>query len=170
VLINGTTMTVKVADVRLCHGRMLFVRAHPHETQEILLNTFLDIQDELREQVLLRPGLSIGGAWERADVSRDGLPWSIAELRSTAKLSVDTNCDTAAVWRWRVVHHRSAASPYPRVVRPPPFCNRQLVPKAQRVRPSPATRGVPCRHLLPVRTARLSRREVAIGGLGAATE
>ena len=43
MLINGTTMTVKVADVRLCHGRMLFVRAYPHEMQEILLNTFLDI-------------------------------------------------------------------------------------------------------------------------------
>jgi hypothetical protein len=27
VLINGTTVTVKVAHVRLCHSRMLFVRA-----------------------------------------------------------------------------------------------------------------------------------------------
>jgi hypothetical protein len=34
VLINGTTVTVKVAHVRLCHSRMLFVRAHPRETQE----------------------------------------------------------------------------------------------------------------------------------------
>src|SRR5271154_7014708 len=29
VLINGTTVTVKVAHVRLCHSRMLFVRAYP---------------------------------------------------------------------------------------------------------------------------------------------
>ena len=29
VLINGTTVTVKVAHVRLCHSRMLFVRAEP---------------------------------------------------------------------------------------------------------------------------------------------
>lgn len=27
VLINGVTLTVKVAHVRLCHSRMLFVRA-----------------------------------------------------------------------------------------------------------------------------------------------
>src|ERR1700680_4590640 len=31
VLINGTTVTVKVAHVRLCHSRMLFVRAYPRE-------------------------------------------------------------------------------------------------------------------------------------------
>jgi len=32
VLINGTTVTVKVAHVRLCHSRMLFVRAYPRES------------------------------------------------------------------------------------------------------------------------------------------
>jgi hypothetical protein len=31
VVINGTTVTVKVAHVRLCHSRMLFVRAYPRE-------------------------------------------------------------------------------------------------------------------------------------------
>jgi hypothetical protein len=35
VLINGVTVAVKVAHVRLCHSRMLFVRAYPRETQEI---------------------------------------------------------------------------------------------------------------------------------------
>ncbi len=34
VLIDGVTMTVKVAHVRLCHSRMFFVRAYPRETQE----------------------------------------------------------------------------------------------------------------------------------------
>jgi transposase len=34
VLIDGTTVIVKVAHVRLCHSRMLFVRAYPRETQE----------------------------------------------------------------------------------------------------------------------------------------
>jgi hypothetical protein len=29
VLLNGATVTVKVAHVRLCHSRMLFVRACP---------------------------------------------------------------------------------------------------------------------------------------------
>jgi transposase len=33
VLINGTTVTVKVAHVRLCHSRMLFARVYPRETQ-----------------------------------------------------------------------------------------------------------------------------------------
>src|SRR3954469_14291827 len=31
VLINSATVTVKVAHVRLCHSRMLFVRAYPRE-------------------------------------------------------------------------------------------------------------------------------------------
>jgi transposase len=34
VLIDGVTTTVKVAHVRLCHSRMLFVRAYPRESQE----------------------------------------------------------------------------------------------------------------------------------------
>ena len=35
VLLSGVTVTVKVAHVRLCHSRMLFVRAYPRETQEM---------------------------------------------------------------------------------------------------------------------------------------
>ena len=38
VLINGTTVTVKVAHVRLCDSRMLFVRAYPRETQEMVFD------------------------------------------------------------------------------------------------------------------------------------
>jgi transposase len=38
VLIAGTTVTVKVAHVRLCHSRMLFVRAYPRETQEMVFD------------------------------------------------------------------------------------------------------------------------------------
>jgi transposase len=38
VLINGTTVTVKVAHVRLCHSRMLVVRAYPRETQEMVFD------------------------------------------------------------------------------------------------------------------------------------
>src|SRR5512147_362048 len=34
VVLKGATTTVKVAHVRLCHSRMLFVRAYPRETQE----------------------------------------------------------------------------------------------------------------------------------------
>jgi len=38
VLINGVTVTVKAAHVRLCHSRMLFVRAYPRETQEMVFD------------------------------------------------------------------------------------------------------------------------------------
>ena len=38
VLIDGITMTVKVAHVRLCHSRMFFVRAYPRETQEMVFD------------------------------------------------------------------------------------------------------------------------------------
>jgi len=33
VVIDGATVTIKVAHVRLCHSRMLFVRAYPRESQ-----------------------------------------------------------------------------------------------------------------------------------------
>ena len=38
VLINGVTVMVKVAHVRLCHSRMLFARAYPRETQEMVFD------------------------------------------------------------------------------------------------------------------------------------
>ena len=38
VLMDGVTTTVKVAHVRLCHSRMLFVRAYPRETQEMVFD------------------------------------------------------------------------------------------------------------------------------------
>jgi transposase len=38
VLINGTTVRIKLAHVRLCHSRMLFVRAYPRETQEMVFD------------------------------------------------------------------------------------------------------------------------------------
>ena len=38
VVLAGTTVTVKVAHVRLCHSRMMFVRAYPRETQEMVFD------------------------------------------------------------------------------------------------------------------------------------
>jgi transposase len=38
VLINGVTVTVKVAHIRLCHSRMMLVRAYPRETQEMVFD------------------------------------------------------------------------------------------------------------------------------------
>jgi transposase len=37
-LIDGVTTTVKLAHVRLCHSRMMFVRAYPRETQEMVFD------------------------------------------------------------------------------------------------------------------------------------
>jgi transposase len=41
VLIGGATVTVKVAHVRLCHSRMLFVRAYPRESQEMVFDAHM---------------------------------------------------------------------------------------------------------------------------------
>lgn len=38
VVLNGVTTTIKVAHVRLCHSRMLFVRAYPRESQEMVFD------------------------------------------------------------------------------------------------------------------------------------
>ena len=38
VLISGVTVKIKVAHVRLCHSRMLFVRAYPRESQEMVFD------------------------------------------------------------------------------------------------------------------------------------
>ena len=37
-MLGGVTVTVKAAHVRLCHSRMLFVRAYPRETQEMVFD------------------------------------------------------------------------------------------------------------------------------------
>ena len=38
VVMDGVTTTVKVAHIRLCHSRMMFVRAYPRETQEMVFD------------------------------------------------------------------------------------------------------------------------------------
>jgi transposase len=37
-LIDGVTTTLKVAHVRLCHSRMMFVRAYPRESQQMVFD------------------------------------------------------------------------------------------------------------------------------------
>jgi transposase len=38
VLMSGVTVTVKVAHIRLCHSRMMFVRADPRKTQVMVFD------------------------------------------------------------------------------------------------------------------------------------
>ena len=37
-MLNGVTATVKVANIPVCHGRMMFVRAYQRETQEMVFD------------------------------------------------------------------------------------------------------------------------------------
>ena len=37
-MLSGVTVVVRVAHVRLCHSRMLFVHAYPRETQEMVFD------------------------------------------------------------------------------------------------------------------------------------
>ncbi len=37
-VVNGVTTILKVAHVRLCHSRMMFVRAYPRESQEMVFD------------------------------------------------------------------------------------------------------------------------------------
>ncbi len=68
VLIAGvTTTTIKVAHVRLCHSRMLFVRAYPRESQEMVF-------DGPRPGVRLLPlHLPAGHLRQHEDRGRDDL-------------------------------------------------------------------------------------------------
>ena len=38
VVMDGVTVTLKVAHMRLCHSRMMFARAYPRETQEMVFD------------------------------------------------------------------------------------------------------------------------------------
>jgi hypothetical protein len=38
VVLNGTTVRVELARARLCHSLMMFVRAYPRKTQEMVLD------------------------------------------------------------------------------------------------------------------------------------
>jgi hypothetical protein len=38
---SGVTRTSKVAHVRLCHSRTMFVRAYPRETQEMVFDALV---------------------------------------------------------------------------------------------------------------------------------
>jgi hypothetical protein len=59
VVLNGITITVKVAHVRLCHSRMPFVRAYPRKTQEMVFDAhdrrITELAIDKQAQTLLMP-------------------------------------------------------------------------------------------------------------------
>jgi len=93
VLIRGLTVTVKVAHVRLCHSRMMFVKAYPREAQEMVFDAhdrafgffkgtcMRGIYDNMKTAVDT-PGIPSGGlepvpSWPRPDLAPPPLPWSL---------------------------------------------------------------------------------------------
>src|SRR6186997_767121 len=62
VLIGGATVTVKVAHIRLCHSRMLFVRAYPRETQEMVFDA------HERAFAFFRGACTPAAGWEKGQV------------------------------------------------------------------------------------------------------
>src|ERR1035437_5392483 len=62
VLMDGVTTTVKVAHVRLCHSRMMFVRAYPRETQEMVF----DAHD--RAFAFFKGACTRASGWEKGQV------------------------------------------------------------------------------------------------------
>src|SRR5437899_2847934 len=79
VLINGTTVTVKVAHVRLCHSRMLFVRAYPRESQEMVFDAHSQAFEAERTQLV-----PIGGRF-------DGFNAIQASVSKTCLVRFDNN-------------------------------------------------------------------------------
>lgn len=60
-MIDGVTVTVTVAHVRLCHSGMIFVRAYPHETKEMVVGA------DDKTFAFLRRGMGLGsGAGARS--------------------------------------------------------------------------------------------------------
>ena len=50
-MLSGAAAVVKVEHIRLCHSRMLFVRAYPRETQEMVF----DAHDRSVVNFMFRP-------------------------------------------------------------------------------------------------------------------
>jgi hypothetical protein len=90
-VLSGVTAIVKVAHVRLCHSRMLFVRTYPREAQEIY-------------EVGLLDEFSVNAYW--SEHNHDSLDASL-KLLGTGKLST---ADTRRV----VANARFASDRLPR--------------------------------------------------------
>ena len=82
VLLNGVTVTVKAAHVRLCQSRMLFVRAYPRETQEMVFDAHdraFALQGHLRARHLR----------QHEDGGGDGLRWQGPALQLGAAAAME---------------------------------------------------------------------------------
>jgi hypothetical protein len=104
VLLNGATVTAKVARVRLCHSRMMFVRAHPRATQEMVFDAHdkafaffkgactRGIDDNMKTAIAHRPptaeALSFTGRLTNRRVSSKLFGWVIGSAEMYRRCSV----------------------------------------------------------------------------------
>ena len=97
VLLSGVTVIVKVAHVRLCRSRMLFVRAYPRETQEMVFDAhagICSVQGDLRTRHLRQH--EDGG---RDDLCRQGPPLQWPLLTDVQSFLIDpVACTPASGW------------------------------------------------------------------------
>ncbi|RWD23304.1 MAG: transposase [Mesorhizobium sp.] len=120
VLLDGVTVTVKVAHMRLCHSRMFFVRAYPRETQEMVF----DAHD--RAFAFFR-GACTRGIYDNmktaVDASSAGIAATTAALRRCAGITLSSrrpahrrpagrrgNSRTRSGWCASASSHRGCAS------------------------------------------------------------
>ncbi|CAM5387278.1 hypothetical protein ATER59S_01838 [Aquamicrobium terrae] len=97
VLINGVTVTVKVAHVRLCHSRMMFVRAYPRETQEMVFDA-----QGLSDILCVRPVFVTGRRTFRRRRRRIGSwPRTIHAAVASTPRPRGSGPDITASWRHR---------------------------------------------------------------------
>lgn len=72
-MLSGTTVIVKVAHIRLCHGRMFFVRAYPLKTQEMVFDAhdraFAFFKDACRRGLYDNMKTAVDAVFDRAQVS-----------------------------------------------------------------------------------------------------
>ena len=94
VLLDGVTVTVKVAQVRLCYSRMPFVRAYPRETQEMVF----DAHDR-----------SSAGPVRAASTTTCAPRWTqCSSAGNGASIAAFCRCAATTWWSRRPAHRRRA--------------------------------------------------------------
>ena len=113
VLINGVTVTVKVAHVRLCHSRMMFARAYMRESQEMVFDAHNRAFAFFRGTCTR--GIYDGEAWPpsvRGQAERRP-PWKRYLLARNASTTAASSRCAAITWSSRspAPRHRAGIEP-----------------------------------------------------------
>jgi transposase len=121
VLLNGVTVMVKAAHVRLCHSRMLFVRCYPRETLEMVFDAHdrafalfkgtcgrkaTSLVRRCRSKESIRPPLKLADQLLRVGVHEE-----LVGIEAMASVRIERTMDSIAVDRSRT-RHRQIAMPH----------------------------------------------------------